>query len=130
MHGVATRAAADGEWHGVKRRQRSLPLAKVCRLIEPGPVVLLTAAFAGRSNVMPICWHSMLEFEPAWAGCVVSDRNHSYTLLKASGGCVLNIRTDALAPAFVGCGNSTGTRTDKFERYGLTRSTAERVSAT
>jgi len=109
--------------------KKSLPLAKVYALIEPGPVVLLTTAASGRSNVMAMSWHSMLEFEPPLIGCVVSDRNHSYSLLKKSRECVINIPTADIAEKVVGCGNTTGVRTDKFEKFGLTRRPAAVVRA-
>jgi flavin reductase (DIM6/NTAB) family NADH-FMN oxidoreductase RutF len=43
---------------------KDLPLSKVYRLLEPGPVVLLTTARNGRANVMTMSWHMMVEFEP------------------------------------------------------------------
>jgi len=42
---------------------KDLPLAKVCRLIEPGPVVMLTTAHKGRANVMTMSWHMMVELK-------------------------------------------------------------------
>ena len=45
-------------------RMKSLPLAKVYQLLEPGPVVLVTTAPNGRANVMTQSWHMMIEFEP------------------------------------------------------------------
>jgi len=109
--------------------KRSLPLSKVYALIEPGPVVLLTTAAAGQSNVMAMSWHTMLEFEPPLIGCVVSNRNHSYGLLKKSRECVINIPTVDIADKVVGCGNTTGARTDKFGKFGLTPCPAAVVQA-
>jgi flavin reductase (DIM6/NTAB) family NADH-FMN oxidoreductase RutF len=109
--------------------KKSLPLSKVYALIEPGPVVLLTTAASGKSNVMAMSWHSMLEFEPPLIGCVVSNRNHSYGLLKKSRECVINIPTANIADKVVGCGNTTGARTDKFEKFGLTPRPAAVVHA-
>ena len=109
--------------------KKSLPLAKVYALIEPGPVVLLTTAASGRSNVMAMSWHSMLEFEPPLIGCVVSNRSHSYTLLKKSRECVINIPTADIADKVVGCGNTTGAKSDKFKKFGLTRGPAVVVHA-
>jgi len=100
--------------------KKSLSLAKVYALIEPGPVVLLTTAASGCSNIMAMSWHSMLEFEPPLIGCVVSDRNHSYGLLKKSRECVINIPTADIVEKVVGCGNTTGAKTDKFRKFGLT----------
>jgi flavin reductase (DIM6/NTAB) family NADH-FMN oxidoreductase RutF len=109
--------------------KRSLPLPEVYALIEPGPVVLLTTAWRGESNVMPMSWHSMLEFEPPLIGCVVSDRNRSFALLKASRECVINIPTSEIARQTVGCGNCSGAEVDKFARFRLTRRAASRVGA-
>jgi len=109
--------------------KKPLSLAKVYTLIEPGPVVLLTTAAAGKSNVMPMSWHSMLEFEPPLIGCVISDRNHSYGLLAASKECAINIPTADIADKVVGCGNTTGAKTDKFKRFGLTPGPATAVAA-
>jgi len=109
--------------------KKSLPLSQVYRLIEPGPVVLLTTASAGGTNVMTMSWHSMLEFEPPLIGCVVSDRNQPHSMLQGSRECVLNIPTDDLLKQVVGCGNSSGATTDKFARYKLTCVPGELVAA-
>lgn len=61
--------------------KRSFPLSKVYRLLEPGPVVLVTTASKGRVNIMAMSWHTMLEFEPPLVGCVISNRNYSFMAL-------------------------------------------------
>lgn len=109
--------------------RKSCPLSKVYGLLEPGPVVLMTTAHQGRRNIMTLSWHTMLEFEPPLVGCVVSDRNHSFELLKASKECVINIPTVELADKVVGCGNTSGAKTDKFQTFGLTPLPAKRVGA-
>lgn len=106
-----------------------LPLARVYAQLEPGPVVLLTTSRKGRANVMAMSWHTMLEFEPPLVGCVVSDRNYSFGALRATKECVINIPTVRLAPAVVGCGNTSGRKLDKFEAFGLTAAAASRVKA-
>lgn len=73
------------------------PLAKVYRLLEPGPVVLITTAGHGRTNNMTLSWHTMMEFEPPLVGCVISNRNYSFEILKPTRACVINIPTVELA---------------------------------
>ncbi len=109
--------------------KRSLPLSKVCRLLEPGPVVMLTTVSADRTNIMTMSWHTMIDFDPPLVGCVLSERNHSFWLLQATGECVINIPTAELARQAVGCGNASGRRADKFEACGLTPAAASRVRA-
>ena len=78
-------------------KKANFPLSEVYRLLEPGPVVLVTTARAGRANIMTLSWHLMMEFEPPLVGCVVSNRNYSFASLKASRECVINIPTVELA---------------------------------
>ena len=72
-------------------RVRNLPLSAVYRLIEPGPVVLLSTMRLGRANLMTMSWHMMIEFEPPQIACVVSDGNFSYKALRATRECVIAI---------------------------------------
>ena len=108
---------------------RSFPLSRVYGLLEPGPVVLLTTARGGRTNVMALSWHTLLEFEPPLVACVVSNRNHSHGMLKATKECVIAIPTVEIAEKVIGCGNSSGAKTDKFAAFGLTPKPASRVGA-
>ena len=109
--------------------RKSLPLSKVYGLLEPGPVVLVTTARNGRQDIMAMSWHTMMEFEPPLVGCVISNRNHSFGLLKATRECVINIPTVELAEQVVGCGNTSGKSVDKFDKFGLTSKPASCVRA-
>ena len=109
--------------------KRTFPLAEVYRLLEPGPVVLLTTVRAGRTNVMPMSWHLMMEFTPPLVGCVVSGGNYSFASLKKSRECVINIPTVELAKTVVACGNTSGEGVDKFKIFGLTALPAKCVKA-
>lgn len=109
--------------------RKSFPLAKVYGLLEPGPVVMVTTARGGRPNVMPMSWHTMLEFEPPLVGIVISNRNYSFGLLKAARECVINIPTVEMAEQVVACGNTSGSDVDKFSAFGLTPRPASLVGA-
>ena len=110
-------------------KKKNLRLSEVYRLLEPGPVVLLTTAVRGRPNVMTMSWHTMIDFEPPVVGCVVSNRNFSFKALKSTGECVINIPTAELAKKVVACGNVSGRKIDKFAAIGLTAVPAARVQA-
>ncbi|MDP2241660.1 MAG: flavin reductase family protein [Burkholderiales bacterium] len=109
--------------------KRTFPLSRVYRLLEPGPVVLVTTASKGRANVMTLSWHTMMEFEPPLVVCVISNRNYTFNILKATKECVINIPTVELAKQVVGCGNTSGRSVDKFETFRLTPALASRVAA-
>ncbi|OGK06134.1 MAG: flavin reductase [Candidatus Riflebacteria bacterium GWC2_50_8] len=109
--------------------KKSFPLAKVYSLLESGPVVLVTTARKGRPNIMAMSWHMMVDFEPPLVSFIVSDRNYSFSALKATKECVLNIPTLAIAEQTVSCGNTSGEKIDKFATFGLTASPAKQVQA-
>ena len=109
--------------------KKTSPLSRVYRLLEPGPVVLLTTARKGRANVMAMSWHVMIDFEPPIVGCVVGDRGYTFGILKATHECVINIPTVELASKVVRCGNVSGRTVDKFRAFHLTPVAASRVKA-
>jgi len=109
--------------------KKRLPLSKVYRLLEPGPVVLLTTANQECMNIMTMSWHTMIDFEPPLVGCVISNRNFSFDILKSSKECVINIPTVELAKKVVGCGNTSGRKVNKFKKFDLTPASASCVNA-
>jgi flavin reductase (DIM6/NTAB) family NADH-FMN oxidoreductase RutF len=110
-------------------KKTAFPLSEVYRLLEPGPVVLLTTVRAGRPNVMPMSWHLMMEFTPPLVGCVVSNGDYSFATLKTTRECVINIPTVELAKTVVACGNTSDSTTDKFKKFGLTAVAAKFVKS-
>ena len=109
--------------------KKSFPLSKVYGLLEPGPVVLVTTAGNEKMNIMTMSWHTMLDFNPPIVGCVISNRNYTFDILKKTKNCVINIPTVELSEKVVGCGNTSGRRIDKFKTFGLTPAAASCVEA-
>lgn len=108
---------------------KDLPLSQVYQLIEPGPVVLLTTAAAGRANVMTLSWHMMVEFTPPLIACIVSSADFSHAALRATRECVIAIPPADLAETVVGIGNVSGRDHDKFAQFRLTAKPAAQVGA-
>lgn len=109
--------------------KRSLPLSRVYRLIEPGPVVLVSSVSGGAPNIMTQSWHMMIDFDPPILACVISNRGYTFDLVKTSKECVINIPTVDLASKVVGCGNTSGRDVDKFKKFSLTPVAAAHVAA-
>ena len=109
--------------------KKTFPLSKVYRLLEPGPVVLVTTAHKGKANIMTQSWHTMMEFMPPLVGCVISGRNHSFDALVATKECVLSIPPAELAKQVVKVGNCSGSKVDKFKKFKLTPLPASKVIA-
>ena len=109
--------------------KKSYPLPKVYGLLEPGPVVMVTTAGKDKMNIMTMSWHTMIDFEPPLIGCVISNRNYTFDILKTTGNCVINIPTVELAEKVVGCGNTSGRDVDKFKAFHLMPAAASCVKA-
>ncbi|MET0322035.1 MAG: flavin reductase family protein [Duganella sp.] len=104
-------------------------LADIRRLLEPGPVVLVSSAHNGRTNIMTMGWHMMIGFTPALVGCYIDPSNHSYDMVVQSKECVINIPTADLLEQVIGIGNCSGAGVDKFAQFGLTARAGEEVAA-
>jgi flavin reductase (DIM6/NTAB) family NADH-FMN oxidoreductase RutF len=51
--------------------KKDFPLVDIRRHLETGPIVLVSSAWKGRTNIMTMGWHMMMEFSPALFGCYI-----------------------------------------------------------
>jgi flavin reductase (DIM6/NTAB) family NADH-FMN oxidoreductase RutF len=110
-------------------KKADFPVGKIRRFLEPGPIVPVSAAWRGETNVMTMGWHMVMAFEPSLIGCYIWDENHSYEMIRRSKECVINIPTVDMASVVVGIGNSTGAEIDKFVKFKLTAVRGAKVTA-
>jgi flavin reductase (DIM6/NTAB) family NADH-FMN oxidoreductase RutF len=109
--------------------KRDFPGARIRHFLESGPVVLVSSAWKGRSNIMTMGWHAVIEFSPSLVGCVIAESNHSFEMIRRSRECVINLPTADLVDVVVGIGNCSGDRIDKFAKFGLTSAPGKKVAA-
>lgn len=109
--------------------KKAFPLNKVYTLLESGPVIMVSTAWQGKQNVMPMSWHTMIDFDPPLVGVVISDASQTFKMLKASKECVINIPTREIAGKALACGNVSGAKVDKFARFKLTPAKSAKVKA-
>ena len=111
------------------RRKRDYPVAEIRRYLEPGPVVLVSSAWRGRTNIMTMGWHMVAEFVPSLVACYVWDANLSFGMIRKSRECVINVPTVDMLDTVVDIGNCSGRDVDKFAAFGLTPQPARKVAA-
>jgi flavin reductase (DIM6/NTAB) family NADH-FMN oxidoreductase RutF len=82
---IETESAMERSSRGGERRRgdaivskKIYPLTEIRRLLEPGPIVLVSSSWKDASNIMTMGWHMMLGFSPALFGCYIWEENHSY----------------------------------------------------
>lgn len=109
--------------------KRDYPVSRARRYLEPGPIVLVSSAWRGETNIITLGWHTVLEFTPSLVGLMIHGGAHSHAMIRDSGACVINLPTTALTDTVVGIGNCSGAEVDKFARFGLTPQPASEVDA-
>ena len=97
-----------------------VPLDKAYRLLNHGPVVLVSAAHAGQRNVMAASWACALDFAPPKVTVVLDKATRTRELVEASGFFALQLPTVPLAALTVALGtDSAKTTPDKLQRHGV-----------
>jgi flavin reductase (DIM6/NTAB) family NADH-FMN oxidoreductase RutF len=128
-YGSRLKAGTTEEAEMAKYTKKDFPVGNVRRFLEPGPIVLVSSAHDGQTNIMTMGWHMVMEFSPSLIGCLISSGNHSFELVRKSRQCVINIPTVDLATTVVKIGNCSGRDTDKFSEFGLTPKAGTHVRA-
>ncbi|KZV91191.1 hypothetical protein EXIGLDRAFT_837312 [Exidia glandulosa HHB12029] len=110
-------------------------ISKVYRLLEPGPVLLVTTSNRDASksktdsehtyNVMTMGFHMVVQHsDPPLLACVIGPWDHSYKTLQETKECVLCIPGADLVEQVVDIGNVSSAEVDKFSTFNLTKTRA------
>jgi flavin reductase (DIM6/NTAB) family NADH-FMN oxidoreductase RutF len=98
----------------------TIDLASGLRLLEPGPVVLVTSMFRSHPNVMTAAWISPLGFDPPMITLAIHPGRLTHELVSKSEMFGISIPTMDLINAVHRCGLISGHDQDKFESAALT----------
>ncbi|MBV8046942.1 MAG: flavin reductase family protein [Paludibacterium sp.] len=100
-------------------RHEPVELAKCYRLLNHGPVTIVTSAHQGERNIMAAAWAMPLDFDPPKVAVVIDRNTWSRGLIEASGRFALNIPTRAIASQVLAVGSHSGRDGDKYAALGL-----------
>lgn len=114
---------------GAACRRVPVELAKAYRLLNHGPVTLVTSAHGGRRNVMAASWAMPLDFQPPKVAVVIDASTLTRELVDACGEFALNIPTRGQAAATLAVGSRSGREQDKFAAAGLATFAAAEIAA-
>jgi len=104
-------------------------LRRSYRLLNHGPLVLVTSAARGRTNVMPAAWVMPIDFEPPLVAAVIASGTATRELVDASAELALSIPPASMLDAVYEAGQVDGREVDKWARFGLRSAPASRVAA-
>lgn len=98
----------------------TVPLDKAYRLINHGPVVMVSASHGGVHNVMSVAWACALDFNPPRVTVVIDKGAYTRQLVEHSGRFVLQVPCAQQAALVMAVGGrSRHTHEDKLEQLGV-----------
>lgn len=106
-----------------------VPLDKCYKLLNHGPVTLVTSAHGDERNIMAASWAMPLDFAPPKVVVVIDGNTFTRRLVDASGEFGLQVPSRALAAKTLAVGSIDGRECDKFSQYGVQTFAAEQISA-
>lgn len=89
------------------------------RLLNPGPVAIVTTSWRGMTNAAPIAWTTPLSMDPPLVGCVIHPHRHTADMIRFSEEFVINIPGPSLVKQTAFLGSQGGLNTNKLEASGL-----------
>lgn len=99
------------------------------RLLNPGPVAIVTASWRGMTNAAPVAWTTPLSMSPPLVGCVVHPHRHTADMIRFSEEFALNIPGPSLLKQTAFLGSVTGLNNQKIEAAGLEAFNGMRIEA-
>ena len=90
------------------------------RLLEPGPIALVTSRFRSADNVMTAAWMMPASLEPPRIVVGIHSGRLTHEYVSKSEYLAINIPTAELLTAVHRCGLESGREHDKFQTAGLT----------
>ncbi len=109
--------------------KKEIPLSIANRLINSGPVILVTVHYEEKSNIITLAWQTPVSHTPPLVAISVGKTRYSHAMIEKSGEFVVNIPTHELLSVVDYCGSVSGRNVDKFKEMALTPQPAKEVVA-
>ncbi len=99
------------------------------RLLNPGPVAIVTTSWRDNVNAAPIAWTAPLSMAPPLVGAVIHPGRHTAAMIRFSEEFAINIPGPSLLKQTAFLGTQTGLDNDKIAAAGLQTFAAQRIEA-
>jgi flavin reductase (DIM6/NTAB) family NADH-FMN oxidoreductase RutF len=99
------------------------------RLIQPGPVVLVSSLYKDRAGITPIAWHMPVSDDPPIMALEIWEGHFIYKAIVATGDFVINIPSSDMAEVCRKLGSISAAKVDKFKEYGLAKEKSRKVKS-
>lgn len=107
--------------------RQPVALSRATRLLNHGPVTIITSKHGSRTNVMAASWAMPLDFDPPKVVVVVDGHTQTRGLIEASGVFGLQLPSRGFASQTLAVGTHTGACLDKFSAFDLETFSAQSI---
>lgn len=109
--------------------RKEVPLKFATRLINHGPVVLVSSSFDSKHNITPVAWNMPVQKDPPMVVLEIGENHFIFECIMATGDFVINIPEASLAKEVVKCGSVSGREVDKFNEFALEAESSKKVNS-
>ena len=95
--------------------RKELDLALATRLLNHGPLVLVSSEKDSRVDITPVAWNMPVQKKPPVVLLEISDTHFIYECIMQTADFLVNIPAFTFAEEVVKCGSVSGRDVDKFE---------------
>jgi flavin reductase (DIM6/NTAB) family NADH-FMN oxidoreductase RutF len=99
------------------------------RLLNPGPVTIVTTSWRAMANAAPVAWTAPLSMIPPLVGVIIHPHRHTADMIRFSEEFALNIPGPSLLKQTHFLGSQSGLAVNKLEASGLDTFAAQRIDA-
>ncbi|MBN1899420.1 MAG: flavin reductase family protein [Spirochaetes bacterium] len=109
--------------------KKEIPLDKANRIINNGPVVMVSTVYKKKPNIFSVAWSMPVSHSPSCVAISSGLSNFSTRIIKETKEFVINVPDVSLKEKVIGCGSVPGDNVDKFKRFELTPVKSKKVKA-
>jgi flavin reductase (DIM6/NTAB) family NADH-FMN oxidoreductase RutF len=101
---------------------------KGATLMYPLPAVMVSCGRGDEANIITVAWTGIINSEPPMTYVSVRPSRHSHDIIEKEGEFVINMTDENLVYEMDYCGCVSGSKVNKWEKLGLTKEAADKVS--
>ncbi len=109
--------------------KKEIQIQKANRLINHGPVVLVSLLANEKPNILSVAWNMPVSHKPMCIAIASGHSNYSTNCIKETGEFVINVPDKDLKKQVIECGTTSGKDIDKFQEFILTQFPSTNIKA-
>jgi flavin reductase (DIM6/NTAB) family NADH-FMN oxidoreductase RutF len=109
--------------------RKEIDLGVATRLINHGPVVMVSSRCDGNADITPVAWTMPVQKNPPLIVLEISEKHFIFECIMKTGDFAVNIPSKSLVGEIVKCGSVSGRDTDKFGLCGFSAEPSKKIKS-